>query len=120
MSGGLQFPFAIDDAGLVEKSDHRDQEIHGKIIQVLFTAPGERINKPDFGCGLLNLNFEPNDDILAAALEFTIGQALVRWMADDIAVEGVDVSSENELVTATIVYTIKKELRRSAVRVSFK
>ena len=43
-----------------------DEAIRGKIIQVLFTAPGERVNLPEFGCGLFNLVFEPNDAILAA------------------------------------------------------
>lgn len=120
MNESIQFPFQIDDAGITDKNDVLDKEIQGKIIQVLFTAPGERVNKPEFGCGLLNLMFEPNDDILAAALEFTIGQSLVRWLADDIMVDGVDVESRDELITASIAYTIKKEFRKSAVRVSFK
>jgi len=120
MNESIQFPFEIDDAGISRKSDSLDKEIQGKIIQVLFTAPGERVNKPEFGCGLLNLVFEPNDDILAAALEFTIGQSLVRWLVDDIMVDGVDVTSKDELVTVSIAYTIKKEYKKSAVRITFK
>ncbi|NOQ13306.1 MAG: hypothetical protein GQ583_02340 [Methyloprofundus sp.] len=120
MNESIQFPFAIDDAGITEKNNSLDKEIQGKIIQLLFTAPGERINKPEFGCGLLNLVFEPNDDILAAALEFTIGQALLRWLVDDIMVDGVDVESHDERVSVSIAYTIKKEYKKSAVRITFK
>ena len=120
MIGSLQFPFEVDDAGLTETSESLDKDIQNKIIQVLFTAPGERINKPEFGCGLLNMVFEPNDAILAAALEFTIGQSLVRWLSEDIIVDGVDVESKDALITVSIAYTIKREYKKSAIRVTFK
>ena len=77
------FPFAVAPSGRVAVTGG-DETIRGKIIQVLFTAPGERVNRPDFGCGLFNLVFEPNNEILAAAVEFTVGQALTRWLGDEI------------------------------------
>ena len=82
------FPFGVNAAGSITASGG-DEAIRGKIIQVLFTAPGERVNLPEFGCGLFNLVFEPNDTILAAAMEFTVGQALTRWLSDEILVDGV-------------------------------
>ncbi len=97
-----------------------DEAIRGKIIQVLFTAPGERVNLPEFGCGLFNLVFEPNNAILAAAMEFTVGQALTRWLGDDILVEGIDVDSSEETVTIEIVYTKKEDLSKQAIRIHFK
>lgn len=113
------FPFAVNRAGRISATGG-DDAIRGKIIQVLFTAPGERVNLPEFGCGLFNLVFEPNDTILAAAMEFTVGQALTRWMGDDILVEGVGVDSTEGTVTIEIVYTKKEDLSKQAVRIHFK
>lgn len=97
-----------------------DESIRGKIIQVLFTAPGERVNRPEFGCGLFNLLFEPNNDILEAAMEFTVGQALTRWLRDEIVVANVKVNAVEETATIEIVYTKKQDLSRQAVRIHFK
>lgn len=113
------FPFSVGREGGIS-ADGGDEAIRGKIIQVLFTAPGERVNLPEFGCGLFNLVFEANNDILAAAMEFTIGQALARWLGDEIIVDGIDVSSREETVTVEISYTRKQDLSREAVRVHFK
>ena len=113
------FPFIIDGSGRISAMGG-DEAIRGKIIQVLFTAPGERINMPEFGCGLFNLVFEPNDDILAAAIEFTVGQALTRWLGDDIVVDGINVESLEETVTIDIAYTKRADLSRQAVRIHFR
>ena len=58
------FPFSINEAGRINATGG-DEAIRGKIIQVLFTAPGGRVNLPEFGCGLFDLVFEPNNAILA-------------------------------------------------------
>jgi len=113
------FPFGVNSAGYINATGG-DEAIRGKIIQVLFTAPGERVNLPDFGCGLFNLVFEPNDNILAAAMEFTVGQALTRWLRDDIIVDGVQVVSEGEVITIEIAYTKRQDLAKQAVRIHFK
>ncbi len=115
----LGFPFAIDVAGHVSAIGG-DEAIRGKIIQVLFTAPGERVNLPTFGCGLFKLVFEPNNAILAAAMEFTVGEALTRWLADDILVDAVNVKSEEEKITIEIAYTKKADLSKKMVRIHFK
>src|SRR6266542_4832504 len=103
------FPFAVNEAGRITASGG-DEAIRGKIIQVLFTAPGERVNLPEFGCGLFNLIFEPNDTVLAAAMEFTIGQALTRWLRDEILVDAVNVESDQERVLVEIAYTKRQDL----------
>jgi phage baseplate assembly protein W len=113
------FPFGVSDSGMIGPNEG-DEAIRGKIIQVLFTTPGERVNMPEFGCGLFNLVFEPNNTILAAAMEFTIGQALSRWLADDIIVDGVSVTSEEETVTVEVAYTKKTDLSRQATRIHFR
>lgn len=113
------FPFTVDAAGRIQTTEG-DETLRGKIIQVLFTAPGERVNLPEFGCGLFNLVFDPNNPILAAATEFTVGQALTRWLGDEIVVDGVDVQAAGEVMIAEIVYTKKVDLSRQAVRVHFR
>lgn len=113
------FPFKLNAYGRVNATGG-DEAIRGKIIQVLFTTPGERVNLPEFGCGLFNLVFEPNNAILAAAMEFTVGQALSRWLRDDIVVDGVNVITQEEKVTIEIAYIKKVDLSKHAVRVHFK
>jgi len=113
------FPFAVKETGRVSAAGG-DTVLRGKIIQVLFTAPGERVNLPEFGCGLFNLVFEPNNAVLAAAMEFTVGQALTRWLRYEIIVDGVHVDSSGEIVTIEIAYTKKADLSKQAVRIHFK
>ncbi|MFA6052266.1 MAG: GPW/gp25 family protein [Methylobacter sp.] len=116
---GFKFPLAVDELGAITAIGG-DDRIRAKILQVLFTAQGERVHQSEFGCGLLNLVFEPNDAVLAPAMQFTIGQALARWLADEIVTDAVHVSSEGEYVLIEIVYTRKVDLRQQAVRIQFK
>lgn len=113
------FPVAVDGGGRITASGG-DDAIRGKIIQVLFTAPGERVHKPEFGCGLFRLVFEPGNAVLAAAMEFTVGQALARWLEDDIAVDAVQVEVEEEGVFVQVAYTRRTDLARQAVRIQFR
>ena len=113
------FPFAVDAAGRLTASGG-DDAIRGKMIQVLFTAPGERVNLPEFGCGLLHLVFEPNDAVLAATMEFTVAQALNRWLEADIVVDGVTVEAAEETVTIQVAYTNRQDLSQQAVRMHFR
>ncbi len=119
MATNFGFPFAVGTGGGVQASGG-DEAIRGKIIQVLFTARGERVHLPEFGCGLFNLVFEPNNDVLAAAAEFTVGQALSRWLAADLVVDGVSVESKDEKVLLEVAYTRRQDLARQAVRIQFK
>ena len=112
------FPFAVNNGGRITASGG-DEAIRGKIIQVLFTAPGERVNKPDFGCGLFNLVFEPNDAVMAAAMEFTVGQALMRWMREGIIVDAVSVEAQEEQAVIQVVYTRRQDRQTQTVRIQF-
>jgi phage baseplate assembly protein W len=115
----LRFPLAVAPSGRLRAAG-RAERIRGEIIQLLFTAPGERVNRPDFGCGLFKLVFDPSNEILAAAMEFTVGQALTRWLGDELAVDGVAVAAADEVVTIEIVWVDKADLSRQAVRVQFR
>lgn len=113
------FPFSVNETGRIHATGG-DEAIRGKIIQVLFTAPGERVHQPTFGCGLFNLVFEPNNTLLASAMEFTVGQALNRWLSDDILVDAAEVKSVEETITIEIAYTKKEDLSKKLVRIHFK
>lgn len=112
------FPFSFRDGRIAVIGG--DEATRGKIIQVLFTAPGERVNLPEFGCGLLNLVFEPNSDVLAATMEFRIREALARWMADEIRVDGVAVEPQDGRVTVQVVYRRLGQQTPDAVRLHFR
>lgn len=116
---GFSFPLAANEIGEITAVGG-EKRIRAKILQLLFTAQGERVHQPEFGCGLLNLVFEPNNSILSPAIQFTIGQALSRWMADEIAVDAINVDSEDEYSIIEIVYTRKQDLKQQAVRIQFK
>ncbi len=120
MATGFGFPFGVSPAGSIAPDPDEDADLRGKIIQVLFTAPGERVNQHEFGCGLFNLVFDPNNTILAAAMEFTVGQALTRWLGDEIAVDGVDVTAQDETLSVEVSYIRRADIARQVVRIHFR
>jgi uncharacterized protein len=117
MAIGFDFPFAVNPEGGIAPARDENEVLRGKIIQVLFTAAGERVNQPDFGCGLFNLVFDPNNTIMAAAAEFTVGQALTRWLGEEIVVGGVDVRARDEALTVEVAYIRRSDLSQQGIRV---
>jgi len=99
----LDHPFHFDAKGRTATTEV-DDHVRDMIFQVLFTNPGERVNRPDFGCGLLQLVFMPNSDALATATQFMVQGSLQRWLADVIQVERVLVSSEEERLVVDVAY----------------
>ncbi len=120
MATGFGFPFGVTPEGTITPDPDEDVDLRGKVIQVLFTAPGERVNQPEFGCGLFNLVFDPANTVLAAATEFTVGAALTRWLGDLLVVGGVDVRAEDEALTVEVAYVRRSDLSRQAVQVRFR
>jgi uncharacterized protein len=99
----LDHPLHLDGRGRVATTAE-DDHVRDMIYQVLFTNPGERVNRPDFGCGLLQLVFEPNSEALATATQFLVQGALQRWLADVVQVEQVAITSEEERLMVNVVY----------------
>jgi phage baseplate assembly protein W len=99
----LDHPFHFDNKGRSATTDY-DDHVKDMIYQVLFTSPGERVNMPDFGCGLSQLVFMPNSDILATATQFLVQGALQHWLADVIDVQRLQVTSDNEQLLVEIEY----------------
>jgi phage baseplate assembly protein W len=78
--------------------------VRGLVEQVLFTAPGERINRPDFGSGVGRLVFAPTDDALAQSTQALVHGALQRWLGDLVRVENVRVSSVDSRLEVVVEY----------------
>jgi uncharacterized protein len=114
----LGFPFAVGGDGRIATAAG-DECLRARVLQVLLTTPGERVNLPEFGCGLADLVFGPNDPLLAATTEFTVAQALARWLGDELVVEGVDVSAEQETATVEVTWISRADRSRDALRVRF-
>src|SRR5882724_7524172 len=112
------FPFKINGLGQVATLTGNDN-IRAKIIQVLLTSPGERVNLPEFGCGLRDLVFDPNNEILAATTEFTVTKSLQRWLADDIIVQGVEVAADEGHLTIEVAYIRRDQLEQGKIKIAF-
>lgn len=103
----IRYPFQFDTHGKTAETDD-DRHIRDLIEQVLFTSPGERVNRPDFGSGLMQLVFEPNRDELVITTQFTVQGALQHWLGDLIEVNNVAVSNEDSKLMVTVVYTVRR------------
>jgi hypothetical protein len=107
----IDYPFRFDHRGRTATTD-REDHIRDMIEQLLFTSPGERVNRPDFGSGLMQLVFEPNSAELAAALQVTARAALDRWLGDVIEVEELVAASEDSTLRVSLTYVIRRTNER--------
>jgi uncharacterized protein len=103
----LDYPFHLDSRGCAAVTDDEDH-IRDMIEQFLFTNQGERVNRPTFGSGILQVVFAPNSSELASALQFTIQAGLQDCMGDLIDIKSLTVSNEDELLIVSIGYVIKR------------
>ena len=104
MTSYMDFPFYIDGTGRVATTNV-DDHVRDMIYQLLFTSPGERVDLPNFGCGLLQLVFAPNSDVLAAATQLLVQGSLQKWLGDVIQVENLEVSNNDNQLVIRLVYT---------------
>ncbi len=111
----IDYPFHFDDRGRTAATND-DDHIRDMIEQVIFTAPGERVNRPNFGSGLMQLVFQPNSDELAATTQFLVQGALQQWLGDLIEVSDVTVESDDSSLNVTVQYTIRRTKQRQSVQ----
>ena len=103
----IAYPFQFDGRGRTAVADDSDH-IHEMIEQLLFTNPGERVNQPDLGSGLLQMVFAPNSPELAAALQMTVQAALQRFLGDLIDLQHVQVSAQDSALTVVVQYVLNQ------------
>jgi hypothetical protein len=107
----IDFPYKFDHRGRTSETDYEDH-IRDMIEQVLFTSPGERVNRPSFGSGLLQLVFAPNSEELAGTTQFLVQGALQEWLGDLIQVESVQVESVESTLKVIVQYIIRRNQTR--------
>jgi len=105
------FPFRIDSSGKVETTSQSTHVVQ-MIEQVLFTAPGERVNRPDFGCGIAQMVFENESTETDTVIQVMVQGALQQWLGDVIQLESVDVTTDDSELTIQIQYLLRSTRER--------
>jgi phage baseplate assembly protein W len=113
----LDFPYAIDRLGRTATADEPGH-VRDMLEMLLFTRPGERPNRPDFGTGLAELVFAPLSPELAAAVELAVRSAIERWLGDVVEIGRLEVTAEESMLTVELDYAIRAtgEIRRESFR----
>jgi phage baseplate assembly protein W len=117
LSVQVDYPFHFDERSRSAETAQPDH-IRDLVEQVLFTAPGERVNRPTFGSGVLKLLFAPNGDALAAVAESSVRGSLQQWLGDLIQVEAVEVTSTDAKLQITVQYLIRRTQQRQVAQFS--
>jgi phage baseplate assembly protein W len=104
VSTSVNFPYQFDGRGRTR--DALGSYVRQLVEQVLFTSPGERVNLPDFGSGLLQLPFATNSLEMAAATQFTVQAALQKWLSQYIKVQSVVAAADEAVLTVTVSYSL--------------
>jgi len=103
----LDYPFHLGSDGRTAVTGN-DDHIRDMIEQLLFTSPGERVNRPDFGSGLLRMVFAPNSPEVATALQFSLQADLQRWLGDLIELQALEVTSIDSSLLISIQYLVRR------------
>ena len=101
----IAFPYQFDGRGRTAEAAIADY-VNQLVEQVLFTSPGERVNLPDFGSGLLQLPFAPNSMEMAAATQFAVQGALQKWLGSYLKVQSVTATAQDATLTVTVTYVL--------------
>jgi Bacteriophage baseplate protein W len=109
----VAFPYHVDGRGRTATAN-ADDHLRDLIEQVLFTAPGERVMRPDFGSGLLGLVFEPGGPELVATTQHLVQGGLQQELGGLIAVESVEVSQDDGTLTVSVTYVSLQTQERTA------
>lgn len=117
----LFFPYQTDGRGRTREArrdEDNDEYIRGLIEQVLFTAPGERVMRPDFGSGLQQLLFTGNSPELASTTQMLVQGALQQWLGNLIVVESVVIESIDSALHVEVIYTVRRTQTQQQVKFS--
>ena len=94
LGSGWRWPISISSQGGVALV-HEEDDIREAILNILQTAPGERVMRPEYGCGIHNLIFAPINARTMGQIMRHIEEGLGRW-EPRIEVADVDVSVDPE------------------------
>jgi uncharacterized protein len=114
----LDHPWHIDATGRTALTDDHGH-LRDLIEQLLFTSPGERVMRPDFGSGLLGLVFEPNSSTLAATTQVLVQGALQQHLGHLIALQAVNVEPVDSKLEVTVQYVVLRDRSTQTARFDF-
>jgi phage baseplate assembly protein W len=114
----IAFPYQLDSRGTTATAASADDHIAQLLEQLLFTRPGERVNRPGFGCGLLDLVFSPTSPEVAAALSITVSGAVQQWLGDVVQIQSVDVTSAPGQLQVLLTYLVVATATPSSLALS--
>lgn len=103
----IDYPFHFDNRGRTALTGD-DDHVRDMIEQFLFTSPGERVNRPDFGSGLLQMVFAPNSPELASAVQFSIQAGLQRWLNDLVEIQALEVTADDACLHVLVQYVVRR------------
>ena len=103
----LAYPYQFDRSGRTATTPD-EPHVRDLIEQLLFTAPGERVMRPDFGSGVEQLVFAPNSVELAGATQMLVQSGLQQWLGDLIAVQAVRVQADDAVLSVTVQYALRR------------
>jgi len=102
----LVLPYQADRRGRTAETGSFTNHVRNLVEQTLLTAPGERVNRPEFGAGLLEMVFEPGSGTLSEATEFLVRSSLQRWLQDVILIEVLSVRIEESFLIIDLTYQV--------------
>jgi phage baseplate assembly protein W len=113
----VAFPLRLDGRGHIAATDD-DDHIRDMIEQVLFTTPGERVMRPSFGSGLLQLVFAPNSSELAATVQYLAESSLQQWLGDLIEVKNLAVTVDDSTLRVDLEYIVRRTQQTRSAQLS--
>jgi phage baseplate assembly protein W len=113
----LSFGFRIADRG-VAASSGRAEVVHHQLEQLLLTMPGERVDRPTFGCGIQALVFAGAAPEVAAATEYLVGTAIRRYLSDVLTLDAVRVLADDSTLYVDVLYTLRETGEELAASIS--
>ena len=108
----LDLSYRADGTGRTATTEAAARRVRNLIEAVLFTAPGERLNRPDFGSGIHEMLFDGNSEALATAADFLIRAAVHRHLAELVTIEALSVQRTGGELRVTLVYVVTGEDER--------
>ncbi len=105
---GWKFPLQVTPTGGIATSSE-EQKIEESLLLILSTAPGERLMLPDFGCGIHDLVFSPNDTSTVTTVVDLVRRALTRYepRIDVLEVTAETSSEQPNLLLIRVDYRVR-------------
>ena len=104
----LSAPYRVDGSGRTAMTGDMRRHARDLIEAVLFTTPGERVNRPDFGSGLLDMLFDTNNQALETAADFLIQSAIQRHLSEVLTISQLALHRDEGVLEITLSYVLRE------------